>query len=151
MPKPIAATQGDREAAASAYYAWIGSNPVIPRKMTAGDADGHSMVQAFARHRLTATIEGRKEIIAKGCIHKAKAAERTEERADITAWQEAQTEFFDDTILEIVSEYAEWRDAQADDLTAASQLEHSGLITREKYNHICENIRARDAVREAMA
>lgn len=43
--------QADREAAASAYYAWIGSNPVIPRKMAAGEADDHSMVQAFARHR----------------------------------------------------------------------------------------------------
>ncbi|WP_313443175.1 Lar family restriction alleviation protein, partial [Novosphingobium sp.] len=31
---------------------------------------------------------------------------------------------------------------QPDDLTAASQLEHSGLISREKYNHIVENIRA---------
>ncbi|WP_395393137.1 hypothetical protein WBP07_18175 [Novosphingobium sp. BL-8A] len=38
-----------------------------------------------------------------------------------------------------------------DDLTAASQLEHSGLITREKYNHICENIRARECIRGAMA
>jgi hypothetical protein len=46
------ATQADREAAASAYYAWIGPNPVIPRKMTAGHADGHSMVQAFAQHRV---------------------------------------------------------------------------------------------------
>ncbi|TCM21528.1 restriction alleviation protein Lar [Novosphingobium sp. PhB165] len=40
---------------------------------------------------------------------------------------------------------------QPDDLTAAAQLQRSGLITPEKYNHICENIRARDAVREAMA
>ena len=39
----------------------------------------------------------------------------------------------------------------SDDLTAASQLEHSGLISREKFNHIVENIRARDAVRSAMA
>lgn len=38
-----------------------------------------------------------------------------------------------------------------DDLTAASQLERSGLISREKYNHIVENIRARDRMREAMA
>ncbi len=38
-----------------------------------------------------------------------------------------------------------------DDLAAAAQLEHSGLISREKYNHIVENIRARDAVRSAMA
>lgn len=41
--------------------------------------------------------------------------------------------------------------SQPDDLAAASQLEHSGLISREKYNHIVENIRARDAVRSAMA
>jgi hypothetical protein len=45
-------TQGDRDAAASAYFAWIASNPVVPAKMRAGEADGHSMVQAFARHRL---------------------------------------------------------------------------------------------------
>jgi len=50
----VLATQEDREAAASAYYAWIGPNPAIPRKMRDGEADGHSMVQAFARHRLAA-------------------------------------------------------------------------------------------------
>lgn len=38
-----------------------------------------------------------------------------------------------------------------DDLTAASQLEHSGPISREKYNHIVENIRARESIRGAMA
>jgi hypothetical protein len=38
-----------------------------------------------------------------------------------------------------------------DDLAAAAQLEHSGLISREKYNHIVENIRARERMREAMA
>ena len=38
-----------------------------------------------------------------------------------------------------------------DDLTAASQLENSGLISREKYNHIVENIRARESIRGAMA
>ncbi len=43
--------QADRDAAASAYFAWIGPNPVIPGKMRAGEIDGHSMVQAFARHR----------------------------------------------------------------------------------------------------
>lgn len=41
--------------------------------------------------------------------------------------------------------------SQPDDLTAAAQLERSGLISREKYNHIVENIRARDRMREAMA
>lgn len=51
----IGVTQADRQAAASAYYAWISGNPVIPRKMLAGEADDHSMVQAFARHRLSPT------------------------------------------------------------------------------------------------
>lgn len=41
--------------------------------------------------------------------------------------------------------------SQPDDLTAAAQLEHSGLISREKYNHIVENIRARESIRGAMA
>jgi hypothetical protein len=50
MSVPV--VQADREAAASAYFAWISGNPVMPRKMRAGEADDHSMVQAFARHRL---------------------------------------------------------------------------------------------------
>lgn len=58
----VAVTQADREAAASAYYAWISGNPVIPRKMTACDADGHSMVQGFARHRLAAIDECANEL-----------------------------------------------------------------------------------------
>ncbi|GEM_PF-4858762 len=42
----------------------------------------------------------------------------------------------------LVQAFARHRIACApDDLTAASQLEHSGLISREKYNHIVENIR----------
>lgn len=52
-------------------------------------------------------------IIAKGCIHTVKAIERKNERDDINAWQHDQGEFFDDTILEIVSEYAGWRDRQS--------------------------------------
>lgn len=54
MTEMVGAIQRDREAAAAAYFAWIGSNPVIPRKMRAGEADSHSMVQAFARHRIAA-------------------------------------------------------------------------------------------------
>lgn len=45
-------TQADRDAAASGYFAWCSGNPVIPERMKAGDADDHSMVQAFARHRV---------------------------------------------------------------------------------------------------
>jgi len=41
----------DREAAASAYFAWISGNTTIPIKMRSGELDHHSMVQAFARHR----------------------------------------------------------------------------------------------------
>lgn len=51
----VGVTQADREAAASGYFAWISGNPVIPRKMRAGEVDDHSMIQAFARHRLLST------------------------------------------------------------------------------------------------
>ena len=53
-------TQADRDAAASGYFAWCGGNPVIPDRMKAGNADDHSMVQAFARHRM----EERSAIVA---------------------------------------------------------------------------------------
>lgn len=56
--------QIDREAAASGYYAWCSGNPVIPERMTAGTADDHSMVQAFARHRHQARAEVVGEIVA---------------------------------------------------------------------------------------
>ena len=52
-------TEGDREAAASGYFAWCSGNPVIPDRMKAGQADDHSMVQAFARHRATAFAAGK--------------------------------------------------------------------------------------------
>lgn len=49
--------QADREAAASAYFAWIGPNHVIPAKIREGRADDHSLVQAFARHRIAGQAE----------------------------------------------------------------------------------------------
>lgn len=49
-------TRADREAAASGYFAWISGNPVIPAKMRAGKIDDHSMIQAFARHRLAHSL-----------------------------------------------------------------------------------------------
>lgn len=58
----IEVTQADRDAPASAYFAWISNNPVIPNKMLSGQADDHSMVQAFARHRIAATAEKDAEI-----------------------------------------------------------------------------------------
>jgi hypothetical protein len=54
----IEVTQADREAAASGYFAWCSGNPVIPDRMKAGNADDHSMVQAFARHRQAAFADG---------------------------------------------------------------------------------------------
>ena len=48
----VEVTDADREAAASGYFAWCSGNPVIPDRMKAGTADDHSMVQAFARHRI---------------------------------------------------------------------------------------------------
>lgn len=193
----VTVTQADRDAV-FAHWNHPSERRIVP--ITAV-SDDHALVQAFARHRQKAAAEGRKEIIDKGCIHLTKAAERSLARTDIAEWQESQREFFNDTILEIVSEYAEWRDGRngpdianvarwlteistidlaeivadggitagmviqqeaknladkltartaSSDLTAASQLEHSGLISREKYNHIVENIRARSAIRECM-
>jgi len=55
--RAIVVTHADREAAASGYFAWIGSNPVVPAKMRAGEADDHSIVQAFARHRIAAQAD----------------------------------------------------------------------------------------------
>lgn len=54
----IEVTQADREVAASGYFAWCSGNPVIPDRMKAGNADDHSMVQAFARHRQAAFADG---------------------------------------------------------------------------------------------
>lgn len=163
------------------------------------DGEREIVLQAFARHRITAAVEARKELIAKGCIHAAKAGERGEERADIRAWQEAQSEFFDATICEIVSEYAAWRDgrngpelanaarwlldiseldladivadggitagmvvqqearnladklassalSKPDNLTAATQLHLSGLITDAEFGRM-KNALARESVR----
>lgn len=44
-------TQADREAAASGHYTWVSGDTFVPEKMRTGQADFHSMVQAFARHR----------------------------------------------------------------------------------------------------
>lgn len=51
-------TQEDREAAASGYFAWCSGNPVIPKKMLNGNADDHSMIQAFAAHRIASDSAG---------------------------------------------------------------------------------------------
>lgn len=60
-------------------------------------------------------LDERKKIIAGGCHHTRAASERVETRPDLEEWQTSQSEWFDATILEIVSEYAEWRDKQQSD------------------------------------
>jgi hypothetical protein len=63
--------------------------------------------EALIRH------DERKRIIAQGCIHTIKAGDfASGARDDILQWQEDQSEFFEHTILEIVAEYAAWRDTQ---------------------------------------
>lgn len=57
MTAPVVPTQRIREESASAYFAWISGNPVIPEKMRAGKIDDHSMIQRFARIRLAALEE----------------------------------------------------------------------------------------------
>lgn len=61
----VEVTDADREAAASGYYAWCSGNQVIPNRILGGDADDHSMVQAFARHR----VEGRAHQALAGDSH----------------------------------------------------------------------------------
>ncbi|MFD2430952.1 hypothetical protein ACFSUK_28620 [Sphingobium scionense] len=46
------------------------------------------------------------------CRHQAQPGISRSQRPDLQAWQDAQSEYFDDTIIGIVMEYAEWRDAQ---------------------------------------
>ena len=60
----VEVTDADREAAASGYFAWCSGNPVIPDRMKAGTADDHSMVQAFARHRIAERERVVGEIVA---------------------------------------------------------------------------------------
>lgn len=54
------------------------------------------------------------------------AYQRYPERDDVMQWQKDQNEFFDPTILEIVTEYAEWRDKQN------MQLEGVGWTSEEE-------------------
>ncbi|KXV23868.1 hypothetical protein AD942_11080 [Gluconobacter japonicus] len=62
-------------------------------------------------HILEAEARGAAEERRKSFLQKvADASEHLENRPDIQAWQESRSEFFDAQILEIVTEYAAWRD-----------------------------------------
>ena len=81
-------------------------------------ADARGMVFGAIREitRLRARVEkleGKlKAERLKPCRHTTPFEQRSE-RPDLHAWQTAQSEWFDPTILEIVSEYAAWRDKAA--------------------------------------
>lgn len=80
-------TQADRDAAASGYFAWCSGNPVIPDRMKAGNADDHSMVQAFARHRM----EERAAIVA--WLHKQAALALAHDMELFKGFDQAKLEF----------------------------------------------------------
>ena len=82
-------TQADRDAAASGYFAWCSGNPVIPDRMKAGNADDHSMVQAFASHRKYGYDQG---------YYDGRQFDRMEERAAIVAWLRVLSNFYADAI-----------------------------------------------------
>lgn len=146
-----AITEADRTTAANVVQAYRGEkNDNWQQRIRDGKCDVGTIVQAFSRHRLTATVEARKELIAQGCIHTRKAADQdgNGDRADIAQWQADNKQWFDATICEIVSEYADWRDTQPPDpTTAANTLRDAKLITPEQYNRICANIRAKAVFR----
>lgn len=64
------------------------------------------------RHEERIRHDERKKIIAQGCVHTVGASERIWSRSDLQRWQESRSEYFNRTILEIVTEYAEWRDGE---------------------------------------
>ena len=71
----------------------------------------------------------RKKIIAQGCIHTRKAGENADyDRPDVSQWQHDQSEYFDPTILEIVSEYAAWRDSQPSPSEAISPPDARAVV-----------------------
>lgn len=62
QPTPIAeVTQGDREKAASMMDIQGGPN-TMPSHIRMGQDDGHPVVQAFARHRLTALADAERKL-----------------------------------------------------------------------------------------
>lgn len=70
-------------------------------------------VEGASNNELRARHDERKKIIAQGCIHTVKAEDRDKgARVDVSEWQAEQREYFQAPIVEIVSEYAAWRDAR---------------------------------------
>lgn len=103
----VEVTQEDREAAASGYFAWCSGNPVIPDRMKAGQADDHSMVQAFARHRIAARNAAQQEITAL----RARIAEDQAQIAALTTYRENLRDEVIELrarIAELEAERAEW-------------------------------------------
>ncbi|GEM18009.1 hypothetical protein NBRC3293_2506 [Gluconobacter oxydans NBRC 3293] len=66
------------------------------------------------------------------CKRQKDASDRTEERADVVQWQKDQNEFFLSNVLEIVTEYAAWRDRRdAERQEPVAWIDASELPERE--------------------
>ena len=89
-----------------------------------------------------------KKIIAQGCIHTRKAVERLRERSDLIVWQTAQSEWFDPTILEIVSEYAEWRDGQSSE--AISPPDARAVVEARSDYDVCQELLTKHGVKPTL-
>jgi hypothetical protein len=78
----VKVTQADRDAAAAYYYS-AGGSPSIAKAIRAGEKDTWFRVQAFARHRATATAPLEARIAAlEGALGEAREAlERIEYRS----------------------------------------------------------------------
>lgn len=77
------------------------------RLISEGRVEAVSIIATAFKH---ARHEERMRFVHKPCRHTVAAAVEKPKRDDLHQWQTAQSEWFDDTILEIVGEYADWRD-----------------------------------------
>ncbi|WP_122049609.1 hypothetical protein [Asaia bogorensis] len=57
------------------------------------------------------------------CLREKEAADRTPQREDVRQWQEDQKQFFLPSLIEVVTEYAEWRDKK-DAVEVAYYIDH---------------------------
>jgi hypothetical protein len=98
-----------REASAPAQEVWRQIELAILGKPTNNVAVRDGVVGIIDLALATARQEERLKFSGKPCRHTTEAECKTD-RKDLHAWQTEQSEWFDATILEIVSEYAQWRD-----------------------------------------
>lgn len=109
----------ERIASAPAQEVWRQIEIAILGKPTNSAAVQNGVMEIIDLALTTARQEERRKFAGKPCRHTTNAESETD-REDLRAWQTEQSEWFDATILEIVSEYASWRDMR--DATAPAEL-----------------------------